>query len=262
MTGPRRDGDPVDANGTDGNANAETDRATDTGSETDADSGGDGNWPADLRGVTESVVTTLGPNDRWNCAALGLLVDDGDDSDEDDSDEDDSDEDGGDGDGSPRSITLESTTVTARTWGRTRTWRNFREEGEGYVQFVHDPVVFTEAALSIREERSPVLDAATAWVRVEVKEVDGGESDDTEWVEWALRPRESRVRRETVPTINRGHGAVIEATVAASRLDVAAYDTEELLDRLAYFENVVERCGGPREREAFASLTAIVGRRW
>jgi hypothetical protein len=152
--------------------------------------------------------------------------------------------------------------VTARTWGRTRTWRNFREEGEGYVQFVHDPVVFTEAALSIREERSPVLDAATAWVRVEVKEVDGGESDDTEWVEWALRPRESRVRRETVPTINRGHGAVIEATVAASRLDVAAYDTEELLDRLAYFENVIERCGGPREREAFASLTAIVGRRW
>ncbi|PSP91673.1 DUF447 domain-containing protein, partial [Halobacteriales archaeon QS_1_68_44] len=59
-------------------------------------------WPVNLAGVTESVVTTLGPNDRWNLAALGLFA------------------------GDP---------VTARTWGRTRTWRNFRERGGGYVQF-------------------------------------------------------------------------------------------------------------------------------
>jgi len=51
-------------------------------------------WPVDLAGVTESVVTTLGPNDQWNLAALGLHAPDGD---------------------GP---------VTATTWGRTRTWRN------------------------------------------------------------------------------------------------------------------------------------------
>ncbi|MGM0389535.1 MAG: DUF447 domain-containing protein, partial [Natrinema limicola] len=49
---------------------------------------------------------------------------------------------------------------------------------------------------------------------------------------------------------DRGFGAVVEATVAASRLEVAAYDDAELRDRLAYFESVVDRAGGPREREA------------
>jgi hypothetical protein len=29
-------------------------------------------WPVDLTGVVESVVTTLGPNDRCTVAALGL----------------------------------------------------------------------------------------------------------------------------------------------------------------------------------------------
>jgi hypothetical protein len=214
---------------------------------------GEGNgsvgWPIRLQGVTESVVTTLGPNDRWNCAALGLLADDG---------NDDGDDDGSDG----AAAELGGPAVTARTWGRTRTWRNFREKGEGYVQFVRDPVVFTEAALSILEESTPILDATTAWVRVEVAEIDAGESGGTQWVEWALHPQENRVRSRVVPTIDRGHAAVIEATVAASRLDVPAYDTEELRDRLAYFEGVVERCGGPREREAFARLMEIAGRQW
>ncbi|WP_440006011.1 DUF447 domain-containing protein [Halomicrococcus sp. SG-WS-1] len=175
-------------------------------------------WPVDLRGVTESVVTTLGPNGLWNVAALGLHA------------------------GDP---------VTARTWGNTRTRRNFHRQGGGVVQFVSDAVVFADAALAIREEPEPVLDAADAWVEVEVERVDSGESGDARWEEWELRPVESRVERETVPTTNRGFYAVIEATVAASRLDVPTYDAAELRSRLAYFESVVETCGGEREREAF-----------
>lgn len=178
-------------------------------------------WPITVRGVTESVVATLGPNDRWNLAALGLF------------------------EGEP---------VTARTWGRTRTWRNFREQGEGYVQFTRDPVDFVEAACSIRESDDPILDSADAWARVEVEPLEDGESGDTPWVEWALRPIEAGVERRVVPTTNRGYYAVIEATVAASRLDVAEYDTEELRDRIAYLEGVVNRCGGDREREAFERL--------
>ena len=182
-------------------------------------------WPVDLAGVTESVVTTLGPNDRWNVAALGLFA------------------------GDP---------VTARTWGRTRTWRNFREEGAGYVQFVRDPVVFVDAACSIREEDEPILQSADAWVRVSVEAVDRGTQNGTQWVEWELIPTESGIERETVPTTNRGYYAVVEATVAASRLEVPEYDTETLLGRLEYFEGVVERCGGPRERAAFDRLEAHV----
>ncbi|MFC6737614.1 DUF447 domain-containing protein, partial [Halolamina salina] len=29
-------------------------------------------WPVPLRGVTESVIATMGPNGLWNLAALGL----------------------------------------------------------------------------------------------------------------------------------------------------------------------------------------------
>jgi hypothetical protein len=189
-------------------------------------------WPVKLHGVTESVVTTLGPNDLWNVAALGVHAPDGD---------------------GP---------VTATTWGRTRTWRNFRERGEGYVQFTRDPVDFTEAALSIREESAPVLDSADAWVRVDVERRDTGEDGGTQWVEWALHPLESAVERRVVPTTNRGHAAVVEATVAASRLDVPAYDRETLLERLRYFESVVETAGSERERRAFQRVRELVDAEW
>ena len=178
----------------------------------------DADWPVAVRGVTESVVTTLGPNDRWNVAALGLHA------------------------GDP---------VTATTWGRTRTWRNFRERGGGYVQFTRDSVDFVDAALGTREEADPVLDSADAWVEVTVERLESGEDGGTQWVEWALHPVEAAIERETVPTTNRGYYAVVEATVAASRLDVDAYDREALVERLAYFAEVVERCGGERERAAF-----------
>ncbi|WP_222918964.1 DUF447 domain-containing protein [Natrinema sp. SYSU A 869] len=174
-------------------------------------------WPVALSGVTESVVTTLGPNGLWNAAALGLHA------------------------GDP---------VTARTWGNTRTRRNFHRQGEGYVQFVDDPVDFAEAALSIVEREDPILASANAWARVTVERIDSGCEGDTDWEEWTLRPVESTIERETVPTINRGFGAVVEATVAASRLAVPDYDESELRDRLAYCASVVDRAGGPREREA------------
>ena len=189
-------------------------------------------WPVELRGVTETVVATFGPNGRWNVAALGVHAET---------------------DGGP---------VTARTYGRTRTWRNFTERGEGYVQFTRDPVDFVDAALTVREEDDPVLESADAWTRVEVDRLGETTQDGTHVVTWALDPVESHVETETVPVTNRGYYAVVEATVAASRLDLAAYDTEELLGRLSYFEHVVESCGGETERAAFERLRAVVDTDW
>lgn len=185
-------------------------------------------WPVALRGVTESVVATLGPNDRWNQAALGLHAPDE--------------------AGDP---------VTAVTWGKTRTRGNFERRGGGVVQFTADPREFVDAALDVTETEEPVRDGAAAWVEVDADPVADGEDGGTEWVRWALTPRSSRVVERTVPAINRGFYAVVDATVAASRLDVPAYDTETLLDRLAYFAETVERCGGPREREAFARVDEL-----
>jgi len=187
-----------------------------------------GAWPVDRDGVVETVVTTPGPNGRWNVAALGV--------------------EGLDGDGSAR----------ARTWGRTRTWRNFSERGVGYVQFTRDPMDFVEAALAVREGDDPVLDSADAWVNVEATAQASGEEGGTEWTDWHLRAVDSAVERRVVPATSRGHAAVVEATVAASRLDVDAYETETLRGRLDYFEGVVERCGGERERAALERARSLV----
>ncbi|MCT9097203.1 DUF447 domain-containing protein [Haloarchaeobius sp. HME9146] len=188
------------------------------------DQAGGVDWPVDLRGVTESVVATEGPNGRWNLAALGLHS------------------------GDP---------VTARTWGRTRTRINFDRRGEAVVQFTRDPVHFTEAALNVFELDEPVLDSADAWVRVDVELVTTGDDGTTDWAEWELHPIEAAVERESVVPINRAFGAVIEATVAASRLDVPTYDSTTLRQRLSYFEAVVDRCGGEREREAMDRIATL-----
>lgn len=196
-------------------------------------------WPIPADGVTESLVATLGPNDRWNLAALGLQADgrgptvDGDGT-------------GSGGDGPEE--------VTARTWGRTRTRGNFERQGGGVVQFVDDPVVFVDAALGIVERDEPVHPAAAAHVRVGVERLETGERDGTAWVDWLLRPREAVVRRRVVPTVRRGFAAAVEATVHASRLDVPAYDDAELLSRLEFLESAVETAGGERERRAFERI--------
>ena len=198
-------------------------------------------WPVRLRGVTESVVTTLGPNNRYNVAALGIHAPtDGAAGDPVDI----GDADGGD--------------ARARTWGRTRTWRNFTERGEGYVQFVRDPVLFVDATMGIREVDDPVLADAAAWVRVSVEQTDAGSEGGTQWVDWQLVPVESTVRRRVVPAFDRGYAAVVEATVAASRLDVDAYDTETLRGRIEYFERVGRRCGGPAVEAAFDRFGELV----
>ena len=192
-------------------------------------------WPLPLRGVTESVVTTLGPNDLWNVAALGLHAPE-----------------------EPATPTPEDP-VTATTWGNTRTRRNFHRQGGGVIQFVSDPRTFVDAALTIHEVDEPVLPEAHAWAEVRAEQVDAGEDGDTRWERWQLYPTEAAVTDPVVPRINRGFAAVVEATVAASRLDVPAYDTDDLLARLRWLADVVDRCGGRPEREAFATLDAETG---
>lgn len=182
-------------------------------------------WPVELEGITEAVVSTEMAEAQWNVAALGLHA------------------------GDP---------VTARTWGRTRTRRNFDRQGTGVVQFVDDPVAFAKAALGVWEVADPVLEEAAAWVRVSVQSLATGSDGGTEWEDWALVPTEARVRDRTVPRIDRGFNAVVEATVAASRLDVPAYDDARLRERLAYFETVVDRCGGTRDREAMDRIRDLV----
>ena len=202
-----------------------------------------GPWPARLRGVTETVVATLGPNDRWNHAALGVHAD-GAASTRDE---------GGQGDAAD-----DPDAVTAFTYGNTRTRRNFHGRGDGVVQFTRDALDFTNAALAVHETEGPVLDAADAWVRVTATQVDARDEDGTRVETWRLDPVEATVRRRVVPVVNRGHAAVVDATVAASRLGVPGFDDDALRDRLDRAVDVVATCGGDRERAAIRRVDALV----
>mgnify|MGYP006280223517 FL=1 len=193
-------------------------------------------WPTRLRGVTETVVATLGPNDRWNQAALGVHAD-GPASTRDD-------------DGHPRA-------VTGFTYGNTRTRRNLHGRGGGVVQFTSDAVDFTNAALDVFETDEAVLESADAWVRVDATQVDARDEDGTRIETWRLDPVASTVRRRVVPVVNRGHAAVVDATVAASRLGVPGFDDDALRERLARAVDVVATCGGAREREAIRRCAAL-----
>ncbi len=178
-------------------------------------------WPVEVHGVLETVITTRQPDGCWNAAALGITG---------------------------------PNPVTARTWGQTRTRVNLAREGKGVVQFVTDPVVFVSAALEIVETTSPVLDAACATVEVTAIEREAGRTKGSSWVDWELVPESTTVTDRRVPVINRGFNAVIEASVAASRLSVAAYDTTVLLERIDWLEAIVDRCGSDRDQEAFATI--------
>jgi hypothetical protein len=194
---------------------------------------GEESWPVTLEGVTESIVATRGENDRWNLAALGLHAE---------------------------------WPVRARTWGKTRTRRNFERfiETELYgqdalvVQFTNDPVAFVRAALDVWERDEPILESADAWVSVGVERVTSGQEGETEWVDWHLRPGPWAVREQRVPTVNRGFAAVVEATVAASRLGVPSYDDADLRSRIETLRDVAQRCGGDRERLAMQMLVNLI----
>ncbi|GGM59518.1 hypothetical protein J2752_001667 [Halarchaeum rubridurum] len=183
-------------------------------------------WPVALRGVTESLVATPGPNGRWNVAALGLHAGD---------------------------------VVTAETWGRTRTRRNFERTGVAYVGFTRDPRRFVEAALGVHETDEPTLPSADARVRVDVTRREAAERDGVPWAAWTLEPTAVAVREERVPVTNRGFAAVIEATVAVSRLGVDAYDDDALRRRLDRATDVARRCGGPAERDAIDRVHELAG---
>lgn len=187
-------------------------------------------WPVPLRGIVESVVTTPQPEEGWNVAALGLH--------------------GGDehARGDP---------VSARTWGETRTKQNFARTQSGYVHFGVGAERFVDAALDEWVRTDPILAEAAGWVEVDVTEIDAGTSDGTDWVDWELSPVEAGIERTELPVMRRATGAIVEMTIAASRLGVGSYEEHVLRDRLAYFADVANRCGGPAERAAVTRIEAL-----
>jgi len=127
------------------------------------------------------------------------------------------------------------------------------------ANIVDDPILFVQSALSdIQPDKFdliggfPVLKDALGWIIFDCKCRKGETISVVE-----LLPVESKINRRQIKPINRGFNAVIEATVEATRYVVLK--DKKYLDRLEYYNNIVQKCGGSKEKEAMKLLFELVG---
>jgi uncharacterized protein len=169
--------------------------------------------------IIETVVTTINPDGSVNCGAMGVEW------------------------GAKR--------IVIKPYRGTRTLRNLRATGAAVVNLTDDILLFSQAALgdphpparSAAGVEGAVLDDACSWRAVRVEAID----------ERAQRARVSTVvvdggtGREFLG-FNRARHAVLEASILASRARML--DAEDIRGELRRLQVLVDKTGGPREREA------------
>lgn len=140
-----------------------------------------------------------------------------------------------------------------------KTLDNILSRPEACANIADDPVLFVKSALSdigYEEfeliEGFPVLKGALAWIRFDCKCRKGEEISVVE-----LSPVSCAVKSRTVKPVNRGFNAVIEASVDATRYVI--FREQKYLERIGYYDKLVNKCGGPQEKEAMQLLYELIG---
>jgi uncharacterized protein len=185
--------------------------------------------------IVETVVTTLDEDGQANFAAMGVVW------------------------GEDR--------LVIRPYAGTRTFRNLVRAREAVVNVTDDVLLFAKSALS--RERFPsrpatrvrgvILADACHWREVAVEEVvppepapsAGGRADVS------TRVVAAGVGRPFAGLCRAKH-AVVEASILASR--VRRLPRAEILAELGRLDPLVDKTGGPAEREAMAYIRAHVAR--
>ena len=177
--------------------------------------------------ILETVVTTINPDGSVNCAAMGVEW------------------------GEQR--------IVIKPFRGTRTLRNLRATEAAVVHLTDDILLFSQAALGdphpptrpATSVEGAVLDDACSWREVRVEAIDDG----------GPRARVGTVvvggggGREFLG-FNRACHAVLEASILASR--VRLLESEHIRAELRRLQVLVDKTGGPREREAMAYVTRHV----
>jgi uncharacterized protein len=174
--------------------------------------------------ILETVVTTINPDGSVNCGAMGVEW------------------------GEAR--------IVIRPYRVTRTLRNLRATGAAVVNLTDDILLFSEAALGDPQPptrpaasvEGAVLDDACSWREVRVEAIDDG----AERAVVTTVVVASGTGREFLG-LNRARHAVLEASILASRARLLGAD--EIRAELRRLQPLVDKTGGPREREAMAYVT-------
>ena len=178
--------------------------------------------------ILETVVTTINPDDSVNCAAMGV-------------------------EWGERQIVI-------KPFRGTRTLRNLRATEAAVVNLTDDILLFSQAALG--DPRPPtraaasvdgaVLESACSWREVRVEAIE----DDEARARVSATVVGGGTGREFLG-FNRAASAVLEASILASR--VRMLDAAFIRSELRRLDELVDKTGGPREREAMAYVRAVVG---
>jgi hypothetical protein len=174
--------------------------------------------------IIETVVTTINPDASVNCAAMGVEW------------------------GEER--------IVIKPYAGTRTLRNLRATGAAVVHLTDDILLFSQAALGdprpatrpAASVEGAVLEDACSWREVRVEAID--ESAERARVSTVVVDRGTG--REFLG-LNRARHAVLEASILASRARLLA--AEDIRAELRRLQPLVDKTGGPREREAMAYVT-------
>jgi hypothetical protein len=155
----------------------------------------------------------------------------------------------------PMGIALEGEKILLRPFKGSVTFHNLRDTGEGVVHFTDDVLLFARCAVTpaipphrgARKVRGAVLLDACHWKEFVVESSDLGEERAR-----FLGRVVAEGRGRDFAGLNRAKHAVIEATILATRLNISG--RERALAEVARLRPLVDKTGGPEEREAFAFI--------
>lgn len=159
----------------------------------------------------------------------------------------------------PMGIALDGERVILRPFRTAITWKNLQIRGEGVVNFTDDVLLFARCGLA--SERPPhrpaesvcgvILENVCHWREFVVTASDLTHDRG----EFQARIVATGRQRDFL-AFNRGQHAVVEATILATRLFLLG--REKVSGEIARLQPLVDKTGGPREKEAFAFVVGFV----
>ena len=162
----------------------------------------------------------------------------------------------------PMGVLWGEETLIVRPFRDTATYRNLLASGYGVVNLTDDVQTFVQTALYHKElphfpakvVPGVIFQDACAWREVEVID----ESGSPERAEVRCRVLYRGWQREILG-ICRAQGAVIEATILATRLD--KFTREAVFSNLEQYKQIVHKTGDEREKIAFEQVSEYIERR-
>jgi len=139
-----------------------------------------------------------------------------------------------------------------------KTLDNILSDPVACANIVDDPLLFVRSALSdIGHEEFefiegfPVISDAMGWIIFDCRCQKGENISVVD-----LLPIKSKISRRTIKPINRGFNSIIEATIHATRYVVLK--EQIYLDHIDYYNTIVQKCGGKREKEAMKLIYELI----